>query len=116
MQFNLLETLKAADQSQTAIGHFNVSDSVVLQAVTSAARDAGLPVIIGLSEGERKFFGVREAAAMVNAIRESYQDPVFLNADHTHSLESAITAAKAGFDSVVFDRSALPFDQNIRET
>lgn len=116
MQFNLLETLKAADKSQTAVGHFNVSDSVVLQAVTSAARDAGLPVIIGLSEGERKFFGVREAAAMVNAIRESYGRPVFLNADHTHSLESAIAAAKAGFDSVVFDRSSLPFEQNIIET
>jgi fructose-bisphosphate aldolase class II len=112
----LLEALKAADQSRTAIGHFNVSDSVVLQAVTSAARDAGLPVIIGLSESERKFFGVREAAAMANALRESHAQPIFVNADHTHSLESAIAAVKAGFDSVVFDRSALPFDQNIRET
>jgi len=55
MQLTLLETLKAADQSRTAIGHFNVSDSVVLQAVASAARDVRLPVIVGLSEGERKF-------------------------------------------------------------
>jgi fructose/tagatose bisphosphate aldolase len=39
---------------QRSTGHFNVSDSVVLQAVTFAARDAGLPVIIGLSESERK--------------------------------------------------------------
>jgi fructose-bisphosphate aldolase, class II len=116
MQFKLLETLKAADQSRTAIGHFNVSDSVLLQAVTSAARDAGLPVIIGLSESERKFFGVREAAAMANALRESHAQQIFVNADHTHSLESAIPAVKAGFDSVVFDRSALPFEQNIRET
>jgi fructose-bisphosphate aldolase class II len=116
MQFTLLETLKAADRSRTAIGHFNVSDSVVLQAVTSAARDAGLPVIIGLSESERKFFGTREAAAMANALRESHGQPIFVNADHTHSLENAIDAVKAGFDSVVFDRSALPFEQNIRET
>jgi hypothetical protein len=71
VQFNMLETLKTADQSRTAIGHFNVSDSVVLQAVTSAAREAGRPVIIGLSESERKFFGIREVAAMVNALRES---------------------------------------------
>lgn len=116
MRVHLLETLKEADRSQSAIGHFNVSDSVVLQAVTSAARDAGLPVIVGLSEGERKFFGVREAAAMVNAIRESDRPPVYLNADHTHSLESAIAAVKGGFDSVVFDRSSLPFEQNIKET
>ena len=116
MQFKLLETLKAADQSRTAIGHFNVSDSVVMQAVTSATRDAGLPVIVGLSESEREFFGVREAAAMANALRESHGQTIFVNADHTHSLESAIAAVKSGFDSVVFDRSALPFEQNIRET
>jgi fructose-bisphosphate aldolase class II len=39
-----------------------------------------------------------------------------MNADHTHSLDSAITAAKAGFDSIVYDLSASPFDQNIRRT
>jgi fructose-bisphosphate aldolase, class II len=116
MQTTLLDTLKAADQSQTAVGHFNVSDSVVLQAVALAARESGLPVIAGLSEGERKFFGVHEAAAMVNAIRDSHGQAIFVNADHTHSLESAIAAVKAGFDSVVFDRSALPFEENIRET
>jgi fructose-bisphosphate aldolase, class II len=116
MPVTLLETLQAADQSRTAIGHFNVSDSVVLQAVASAAREAGLPVIVGLSEGERTFFGTPEAAAMVQAIRDSYGQTIFVNADHTHSLESAIAAVKAGFDSVVFDRSALPFEENIRET
>jgi len=116
MQSTLLETLQAADQSRTAIGHFNVSDSVVLQAVASAACDAGLPVIAGLSEGERKFFGTREAVAMVNAIRDSHAQVIFVNADHTHSLESAVAAVRAGFDSVVFDRSALPFEENVRET
>jgi fructose-bisphosphate aldolase class II len=116
MQSTLLATLQAADQSHTAIGHFNVSDSVVLQAVASAARDGGLAVIVGLSEGERKFFGTREAAAMVNAIRDSHGQAIFVNADHTHSLESAISAVKAGFDSVVFDNSALPLEENIRET
>jgi fructose-bisphosphate aldolase, class II len=116
MPVTLLETLQAADQSRTAIGHFNVSDSVVLQAVASAAREAGLPVIVGLSEGERTFFGTPEAAAMVQAIRDSYGQTIFVNADHTHSLERAIAAVKAGFDSVVFDRSALPFEENIRQT
>lgn len=53
---------------------------------------------------------------MVNAIRDSQGQAIFVNADHTHSLESAIAAVKAGFDSVVFDRSALPFEENIRET
>src|SRR5262249_7816980 len=39
-----------------------------------------------------------------------------LNADHTHSLGKAVDAAKAGFDMIVFDASALPFEQNVRQT
>jgi fructose-bisphosphate aldolase class II len=42
--------------------------------------------------------------------------PIFLNADHTHSLDSAIAAAKAGFDSIVYDLSALPFEENVKQT
>jgi fructose-bisphosphate aldolase class II len=60
--------------------------------------------------------GVREAAAAVNVLRQEYDYPIFLNADHTHSLSSAEHAARAGFDSIVFDRSELPFAQNISET
>jgi fructose-bisphosphate aldolase class II len=39
-----------------------------------------------------------------------------LNADHTHSLATAVEAARAGFDAIVFDASALPFEQNVRQT
>jgi fructose/tagatose bisphosphate aldolase len=42
--------------------------------------------------------------------------PIFLNADHTHSLAKGVEAAKAGFDSIVFDLSALPFEENARRT
>jgi hypothetical protein len=48
---------------------------------------------------------------MVESLREEYDFPIFLNADHTHSLLSAIEAAKAGFDWIVFDVSTLPFEE-----
>src|SRR5207249_3557747 len=48
--------------------------------------------------------------------REEFDFPIFLNADHTHSLARAVEAAKAGFDAIVFDLSALPFEQNVRQT
>lgn len=60
--------------------------------------------------------GVRETAAAVKVLRQDYDYPIFLNADHTHSLASAEDAARAGFDSIVFDRSELPFAQNMAET
>jgi fructose-bisphosphate aldolase class II len=112
----LRQTLSDADKSGIAIAHFNVSESVALKAVADAARELNAPVIVGLSEGERKFFGTQEAAAIIRTIRDTHGQRIYLNADHTHSLESALAAASAGFDSVVFDRSDLPFDQNIRET
>jgi fructose-bisphosphate aldolase class II len=112
----LLAALEEADRAHIAIGHFNISESVSLTAVAAAARELNVPVIVGLSEGERKFFGAREAGAMVRAIRDEHNQQIYLNADHTHSLEGALEAARAGFDSVVFDRSSLPFEENIRET
>ena len=99
-----------------ALGHFNVSDLVLLKAVFSSAQDLKVPVLVGASEGEREFMGVRQTAALVRSLREEFDFPVFLNADHTHSLGKALEAAKAGFDSVVFDASALPFEQNVRDT
>lgn len=110
----LREVLGDAQQQGVAIGHFNISELAGLKAVFESARGMGVPVIVGLSEGERAFMGVREAAAVVKALRDEY--PIFLNADHTRSLASAEAAVRAGFDSVVFDRSDLPLAQNIAET
>jgi fructose-bisphosphate aldolase class II len=99
-----------------ALGHFNVADDVLLKAVIAAAAETKLPVFVGASEGEREFFGVRQLAALVKSVREESDVPVFLNADHTHSLAKAMEAAHAGFDAVGVDFSALPFDQNVART
>ncbi len=113
---SLREVLGEAKQNKVAIGHFNISDLTGLKAVFESARELQLPVVVGLSEGERAFMGVRLASAAVRSLRDEYDYPIFLNADHTHSLASAEEAARAGFDSIVFDRSALPFAQNVAET
>jgi fructose-bisphosphate aldolase, class II len=112
----LSDALQRAQQQGVAIGHFNVSDLTLVKAVFSAAQETKVPVIIGASEGERAFMGVSQLAAVVRSLREEFDYPVFLNADHTHSLAGAEEAAKAGFDSVVFDLSAKPFEENIHQT
>ncbi len=113
---SLRDLLQQAQQSDAAVGHFNISDLVLLKAVFAAARELNVPVLVGLSEGEREFVGVRQIAAFVRSLREEFDFPIFLNADHTHSLAKAVEAAKAGFDSIVFDLSALPFQENVRQT
>jgi fructose-bisphosphate aldolase class II len=113
---NLRETLADADRRRIAVGHFNVSDLVALKGVVAAAAALRLPVLIGVSEGERDFIGVREIAALIRTIRDEHPHPIFLNADHTHSLSRAEEAARAGFDQIIFDGSALPFEENVQQT
>ena len=112
----LRKILEEADRNAVAVGHFNISDLVTLKAVFEAASELNVPVIVGVSEGERQFMGVRQVAAVVRSLREEYDYPIFLNADHTHSLPKALEAAKAGFDWIVFDVSTLPFEENVRQT
>jgi fructose-bisphosphate aldolase, class II len=112
----LRSVLEQAQKNGVAVGHFNVSDLVLLKAVFAAAQKLNVPVMVGVSEGEREFIGVRQIGALVRSLREEFDFPIFLNADHTHSLSKAIEAARAGFDAIVFDLSALPFEENVRQT
>ena len=112
----LIEVVQEAGRNCVAIGHFNIADLVMLKGVFQAARELNLPVMVGASEGEREFVGTRQLAAVVRSHREELDFPIFLNADHTHSLAKGMEAVKAGFDSVVFDLSALPFEENARST
>src|ERR1700679_3607205 len=112
----LRNVLEEAQNNGVAVGHFNVSDWILLKAVFASAQELKVPVIVGASEGERAYLGVAQIAALVRSLREEQSVPIFLNADHTHSLDSAIAAAKAGFDSVVYDLSALPFEGKVKQT
>lgn len=112
----LREAIANAEAKKAAIGHFNVSDLVMLRAIFDSAQKIGVPVQVGLSEGEREFVGVRQAVALIKSLREEHDFPVFLNADHTHSLEKIKEAAEAGFDAILFDGGKLPFEENVRQT
>src|SRR5262249_31796934 len=101
---------------RVAVGHFNFSELVVLKAAAEAANELGVPLVMGVSESEREFLGVPQAAALVESLREEKRLDIFLNADHTHSLGKAEEAARAGFDMIVFDASEEPLEENIAET
>ncbi|HUX35640.1 MAG TPA: class II fructose-bisphosphate aldolase [Candidatus Paceibacterota bacterium] len=112
----LKELINEAGAKGTAIGHFNISDMAALEAIFQSARELNVPVIIGTSEGERKFIGPEQAAALIKSLRNGHDFPIFLNADHTHSFEKIKEAVNAGYDAVLFDGGKLPFEENIRQT
>jgi fructose-bisphosphate aldolase class II len=113
---DLRDVLEQSQKNGVAIGHFNIADLIALKAVFASAQELNVPVMVGVSEGEREFIGVRQVTALVRSLREEFGLPIFLNADHTHSLAKALEAARVGFDAIVFDASALPFEENVRQT
>ena len=111
----LREVLQDAEKRRVAVGHFNFSELTVLKAVGEVARELETAVVVGVSESEREFVGVRQAVALVQSMRDEGLC-IFLNADHTHSLEKAEEAARSGFDMVVFDASEKPIEENVALT
>lgn len=113
---SLREYIQEAEEKGIAIGHFNISNLEALWAIFEAAREVGVPVIIGVSEGEESFVGTEQAVALVRSFRETYQYPIFLNADHHYSFESVKKAIDAGFDAVIVDGAKLSMEENIALT
>lgn len=118
----LKEVIYDADKQKVAIGHFNISNLEALWAIFRAAQELSnqsgspVPIIIGVSEGERDFIGVRQARALVSSLRDEHNYPIWLSADHTYSFERAKEAIDAGYDMIVFDRAELSLEENIAET
>ncbi len=113
---SLKEVLEEAKTKHIALGHFNISDLTALQAIFESARELSLPILIGVSEGEEKFIGRKTVVSLIRSLREEYDYPIFLNADHSHSFDRVKEVVEAGFDSVIFDASKLGFEENVRQT
>jgi len=111
----LREHIKEAEEKKVAIGHFNISNLEGFWAVVNAAKNLKLPVIIGVSEGERDFVGIRQVKALVDTMK-NIGLPVFLNADHTYSVERVKEVVDAHFDAVIIDGAEKSFDENLKMT
>ena len=109
---SLREVVQEYKKAGRAVGHFNISDSNQLCAIALAAKEIGLPAIIGLSEGEREYFPIPHARALVS-IYQAEGIELYLNADHTYGLDKAKQAIDDGVDSIVVDGAKLPMEENI---
>ena len=57
----LIDTIREAESKKVAVGHFNISNLEGFWAVVNGAKSLNVPVIIGVSEGERDFMGVNKS-------------------------------------------------------
>ena len=118
MLVNATRMLKLAHEGHYAVGHFNINNLEWTKAILLEAEAQKSPVILGVSEGAAKYMGgFKVVAAMVKALDESLAItvPVALHLDHG-SYEGVKKCIAAGFTSVMFDGSSLPFEENIEKT
>jgi len=108
--------LRRATAEGWAVPHFNVCNLELLRGIVLAAAELRSPIMIGTSEGERALFTPAGAVVLVRALADEFGVPLFLNADHTHSVALAKAAIDAGYPSVHIDLSKLPFAENVAKT
>jgi fructose-bisphosphate aldolase class II len=113
---SLRQYIKEAEEKGIAIGHFNISNLEILRGIFEASKKMDVPVIIGTADGERKYIGTKQAVALVKSFREEYNYPIFLNADHTYTVDGVKECIDAGYDSVIFDGTKLSHEENIKLT
>ncbi len=111
----LREYIAEAEEKKTAIGHFNISDIVGFWAIVGAVKKLNLPTIIGVSEGERDFLGIKQIKALVDSLKET-DLPIFLNADHSYSVERIKEVVDADFDAAIIDGAEKSFEENLKMT
>ncbi len=114
---NLNELIYSLKENQ-AILHYNVSSLEQIKAGILAVKETKIPLIFGVSEGERNYLNYKLVKKIIDFYKEeeNLQNLIFLNADHSKSLESAKKAVDLNYDSVLIDLSELGLEENIRQT
>ena len=110
--------LDAARDGHYAVPAININNLEWTKAVLSTAQEMNSPILIAVSEGAAKYMtGFKTIVGMVNGMMEELNItvPVALHLDHG-SFDGAKNAIAAGFTSVMYDGSHLPFDENLAQT
>ena len=112
MLMNMRDLLAVARANRFAVPAFNISSNMLLTGVIEAAEEVNAPVIIAIHPDELSF--VRPAFVKL-ALEEALTTavPVCVHLDHGSSMQQIMTAIRAGFTSVMMDKSMLPLEANI---
>lgn len=110
--------LKKAQAQGYGIGSFSPRNTYLIEYVLRAAEAKNSPVIVQISANEFNWFqvGSKEFAARFLELRDQFSIPAALHLDHTKDIRIIKEAIDAGFESVMIDASAQPFEENIRQT
>lgn len=99
-----------------AVGAFNVHNMEDVQAVVWAAEELRAPVILLASESALRYAGARYIASIVKAAASEATIPMALQLDHGRDFDLIRECIEAGFTSIMYDGSHLPYAENVANT
>jgi len=110
------EILKDAFDRRYGVGAFNIVNDLTLDAVLQAAEEARSPVIVQTSVKTVKQIGLDVLFGMWTEMTRKITVPVCLHLDHCPEREVISACLAKGWGSVLFDASAMPLEENRRQT
>ena len=116
MLVSMKEMLADAKAKHYAIPAFDVSNYEMMRAVLDVCEEERSPALLmglGVDLGGK---GLQVLTSMVRAASDFYTIPVCFHLDHATDMESIRAAVAAGFSSVMYDGSVLPFEENAKKT
>ena len=113
---NIKEELLRAKREGYALGAFNTENMEMVKGVIQAAEELRAPVMIQTTTAMIEYGTVETYAAMIRAEAEKASVPVCLHLDHGASFDLAVQCIVHGYQSVMYDGSKLPYEENVRTT
>jgi fructose-bisphosphate aldolase class II len=112
------ELVRAARTHGHGVAAFNVITLEHAEAITAAAEQTGLPVILQISENAVAFHGgqAEPVIAGAAALARGAAVPIALHLDHIQDEDLLRAGVAAGVSSVMFDASQLPYQDNVAAT
>ncbi len=107
--------LSQARTEHWAFGAFNLDDEATLKAVAQAAAAKHAPVLVEVSQGEVDDIGLDNVRDLVDNFKVQYGVEMYINLDHSPSVEAAIAGIEAGFEFIHIDVSQANHDASDEE-
>ncbi len=112
---NARQYMARARAEHFALGAFNLDNQETLIAVARAAKNKQAPLMVEVSQGEVEALGLDNVRDMVNNYRREYGVEMFINLDHSPSVDTAKAGIEAGFEFIHIDVSQAKHDATLDE-
>lgn len=107
--------MQRSRQQKFAVGAFNIDNQETLIAVARAAQKTNSPVLVEVSQGEVDALGLENIRDLVDNYRAEYGAEMYINLDHSPSIEAAKRGIDAGFEFIHIDISQANHDATREE-